>query len=95
MKIIKVEDVEIEFQKQNKGNDSKWCTYVKVREKDHDKLLFMIKTDHKPYTRFTIETGDVVMEKFMDSLNEQAALDVSIQDKKSNPMPNMFHDKNN
>tara|TARA_R110000824_G_scaffold112309_4_gene261376 strand:- start:2673 stop:2960 length:288 start_codon:yes stop_codon:yes gene_type:complete len=95
MKIIKVEDVEIEFQKQNKGNDSKWCTYVKVRHKDHDKLLFMIKTDHKPYTRFTLEDGDITTEKFMASLNEQSALDISIQDEKSNPMPKPFHDKNN
>ena len=95
MKIIKVEDVEIEFQKQNPGNDSKWCVLVKVREKDHDKLLFMIKTDHKPYTRFTIENGNVTIEKHMNSLNEQAALEISIQDEKSNPMPNTFHDKNN
>jgi hypothetical protein len=95
MKIIKVEDVEIEFQKQNKGNDSKWCVFVKVREKDHDKLLFMIKTDHKPYTRFTVENNNVTMEKHMNSLNEQSNLEISIQDEKSNPMPNTFHDKNN
>ena len=93
MKIIKVEDVEIEFQKQNPGNDSKWGVYVKVREKDHDKLLVMIKTDHKPYTRFTIEKGNIL--EAVDSMNELSALDVSIQDEKSNPMPNTFHDKNN
>ena len=57
MKIIKVDDVEIEYQKQNTDCDSKWCVFVKVRKKDHDKILFMIKTDHKPYTRFTIECG--------------------------------------
>ena len=55
----------------------------------------MIKTDHKPYTRFTLEDGDITTEKFMASLNEQSALDISIQDEKSNPMPKPFHDKNN
>ena len=93
MKIIKVDDVEIEYQKQNTDCDSKWCVFVKVREKDHDKLLFMIKTDHKPYTRFTVEKGNIL--EAVDSMNELSSLDVSIQDKKSNPMPNMFHDKNN
>ena len=43
MKIIKVDDVEIEYQKQNTDCDSKWCVFVKVRQKDHDKILFMIK----------------------------------------------------
>ena len=94
MKIIKVEDVEIEFQKQNPGNDSKWCVFVKVREKDHDKLLFMIKTNHKPYTRFTLDKGSTV-ENFMPSLNSLSQLEMSIQDEKSNPMPKPFHDKNN
>ena len=42
MKIIKVDDVEIEYQKQNTDCDSKWCVFVKVRQKDHDKILFMI-----------------------------------------------------
>jgi len=93
MKIIKVEDVEIEFQKQNPGNDSKWCVFVKVRKKDHDKLLFMIKTDHKPHTTFTVEKGNIV--EAVDSMNELSKLDISIQDEKSNPMPNTFHDKNN
>jgi len=57
--------------------------------------LFMIKTDHKPYTRFTVENNNVTMEKHMNSLNEQSSLEISIQDEKSNPMPNTFHDKNN
>ena len=53
----------------------------------------MIKTDHKPYTRFTFEKGNIL--EAVDSMNELSALDVSIQDEKSNPMPNTFHDKNN
>ena len=53
----------------------------------------MIKTDHKPYTRFTIECGDIT--KAVPSLEELSSLDVAIQDEKSNPMPNFLHDKNN
>ena len=94
MKIIEVEDVEIEFQKQNKDVSCKWCVYVKVRHKDHYKLLFMIKTNHKPYTRFTLDKGSTV-ENFMPSLNSLSQLEMSIQDEKSNPMPKPFHDKNN
>jgi len=93
MKIIKVEDVEIEYQKQNTDCDSKWCVYVKVREKDHDKLLFMIKTDHKPYTRFTIECGDIT--KAVPSLDELSSIEKHVDKETSNPMPNFFHDKNN
>ena len=70
MKIIEVEDVEIEFQKQNKDVSCKWCVYVKVRHNDHDKLLFMIKTNHKPYTRFTLDKGRTV-ENFMPRLNAE------------------------
>ena len=69
MKIIQVEDIEIEFEKQHPEVSCAWCTYVKVRnKKDHEKLLFMIKTDNKPYTRFTMNNGNTV--NLMDNLNE-------------------------
>ena len=93
MKIIKVDDVEIEYQKQNMDCDSKWCVFVKVRQKDHDKILFMIKTDHKPYTRFTIECGDIT--KAVPSLDELTSIEKAIDNETSKPMPNFFHDKNN
>ena len=93
MKIIQVDDVEIEFEKQNKDVSCRWCVYVKVRNKDHDKLLFMIKTNSKPYTRFTMNKGNTV--DFMDDIQSISKLDMNIQDEKSSPMPNMFHDKNN
>ena len=93
MKIIKVDDVEIEYQKQNTDCDSKWCVFVKVRKKDHDKILFMIKTDHKPYTRFTIECGDIT--KAVPSLDELSSIEKNIHDETSKPMPNLFNDKNN
>ena len=93
MKIIKVDDVEIEYQKQNTDCDSKWCVFVKVRQKDHDKILFMIKTDHKPYTIFTIECGDIT--KAVSSLDELTSIEKAIDDETSKPMPNFLHDKNN
>ena len=67
--IMKLEDIEIEFEKQHPEVSCKWCTYVKVKnKKDHEKLLFMIKTDNKPYARFTMNNGNTV--NLMDNLNE-------------------------
>ena len=41
MKIIQVEDIEIEFEKQHPEVSCKWCTYVKVRNKTdlHKKII--------------------------------------------------------
>ena len=58
-KIITVEDVEIEFEKQPNENVCNWCIYVRVRKKDTQHLALMIKTDNKPYTRFTLNTGNI------------------------------------
>ena len=97
-KIIEVDDLEIEFEKQHPDVSCKWCLYIRVRKKDHDKLLMMIKTNEKPKTRFTINNGDTVSlmntaqkQDLIDSLKEVTALDESIQDEKPNPMPKMFH----
>jgi|TARA_Y100000296_G_C5111880_1_gene225617 hypothetical protein len=98
MKIIDVDDLEIEFEKQHPGVSCKWCIYLRVRKKDHDKLLLMIKTNDKPKTRFTVNNGNTVtlMDKkqkadLIETLKDVTALDTSIQDEKSNPMENMFH----
>ena len=53
----------------------------------------MIKTDHKPYTRFTIECGDIT--KAVSSLDELTSIEKAIDDETSKPMPNFLHDKNN
>ncbi len=97
-KILEVDDLEIEFEKQHPEVSCKWCLYLKVRKKDHDKLLLMIKTNEKPKTRFTINNGDTVtlMDKkqktdLVETLKDVSDLDKSIQDKKSNPMDKMFH----
>ena len=49
MKILTVEKVEIEFEKQeDKDRISNWCTYIRVQVKNHQKILLMIKTDEQP-----------------------------------------------
>ena len=98
MKIIEVDELEIEFEKQHPDVSCKWCLYIKVRKKDHDKLIRMIKTNEKPKTRFTINNGDTVSlmntaqkQDLIKSLKEVSALDEDIQDQRPNPMPKMFH----
>ena len=59
-KVIKIDDMEIEFEKQNPESSCKWCVYIRVRKKDNDHLLFMFKTNHKPYPRFTYNSGKMV-----------------------------------
>ena len=59
-KVIKIDDMEIEFEKQNPESSCKWCVYIRVRKKDNDHLLFMFKTNHKPYTKFTYNAGNTV-----------------------------------
>ena len=59
-KVISIDDMEIEFEKQNSESSCKWCVYIRVRKKDKDQLLFMFKTNHKPLTRFTYNSGNLV-----------------------------------
>ena len=59
-KVISIDDMEIEFEKQNPESSCKWCVYIRIRKKDKDQLLFMFKTDHKPLTRFTYNSGNTV-----------------------------------
>ena len=48
-KIIKIDDMEIEFEKQNPESSCKWCVYVRVRKKDNDRLLsrFSVVSDQQ------------------------------------------------
>ncbi len=59
-KILTVEDIEIEFEKQNPSTSCKWCIYLRVRKDDKEKLLLMFKTDNKPYVKFTYDTGNII-----------------------------------
>ena len=61
-KIISIDDMEIEFEKQSPEISCKWCVYIRVRNDDKEKLLFMFKTDHKPRTRFTYNAGELIKE---------------------------------
>ena len=53
-KVLTVDDIEVEFEKQNPSTSCKWCVYLRVRKDDKEKLLLMFKTDNRPYTKFTI-----------------------------------------
>ena len=68
-KLLTVDDVEIEFEKQSEDHACEWCIYVKVRKNDKEQNVLMIRTNNKPYTRFTLNTGNMVT-KSKDTLSE-------------------------
>ena len=68
-KLLTVDDVEIEFEKQSEDHACEWCIYVRVRKKDKQQNVLMIKTNNKPYTRFTLNTGNIV-QKSKDALSD-------------------------
>ena len=68
-KLLTVDDVEIEFEKQSEDHACEWCIYVRVRKKEKQQNVLMIKTNNKPYTRFTLNTGNIV-QKSKDTLSE-------------------------
>ena len=68
-KLITADDVEIEFEKQNPNHACKWCIYIRVKKKNKEKNVLMIRTNNKPYTRFTLNTGNIV-KKSKDTLSE-------------------------
>ena len=68
-KLLTVDDVEIEFEKQSEDHACEWCIYIRVRKKEKQQNVLMIKTNNKPYTRFTLNTGNIV-QKSKDALSE-------------------------
>ena len=68
-KLITADAVEIEIEKQNPDHACEWCIYVKVRKNDKEQNVLMIRTNNKPYTRFTLNTGNMVT-KSKDTLSE-------------------------
>jgi hypothetical protein len=52
-KVLTVDDIEVEFEKQNSSVSCKWCVYLRVRKDNKEKLLVMFKTKNIPYTRFS------------------------------------------
>ena len=91
-KVIKIDDMEIEFEKQNPESSCKWCVYIRVRKKDNDHLLIMFKTNHKPYTRFTYNAGNTVanssktlkdiLGNTMDSIEDLRSLEKDLKGEK-------------
>jgi hypothetical protein len=59
-KVLTVDDLEIEFEKQNSEHSCNWCVYIRLRKKDKEQTVLMIRTNNKPYTRFTFNSGNTV-----------------------------------
>ena len=68
-KLLTVDDIEIEFEKQSEDHACEWCIYIRVRKKEKQQNVLMIKTNNKPYTRFTLNAGNIV-QKSKDALSE-------------------------
>ena len=91
-KVISIDDMEIEFEKQNPESSCKWCVYIRVRKKNKDQLLFMFKTNHKPLTRFTYNSVSIVtkskktlseiLNNTMEGIEELKTLEKNINDEK-------------
>ena len=91
-KVISIDEMEIEFEKQNPESSCKWCVYIRVRKKDKDQLLFMFKTNYKPLTRFTYNSGSIVkkskktlseiLSNTMEGIEELNTLEKNINDEK-------------
>ena len=59
-KLLTVEDLEIQFEKQHPSHASKWCIYIRAKIGEKTESLMMIKTDNKPYTIFSYDNGRTV-----------------------------------
>ena len=59
----------VEVRAENQDHACEWCIYVKVRKNDKEQNVLMIRTNNKPYTRFTLNTGNMVT-KSKDTLSE-------------------------
>jgi len=87
MKILKVDDLQIEFQKQAvPGGSTDWCVYIKVEKNKHEKILMMIRSPRKPYYKFTIDKGNMVT--FIDNLQDLSKVQMDMEDEVDNAKPN-------
>ena len=75
-KLLSVDGIEIEFEKQAQEHACKWCIYLRLRKKDKEQTYLMIRTDKKPFTRFSYNSGkkvcisnDTLNEIFINSVN--------------------------
>jgi hypothetical protein len=86
-KLLTVDGIEIEFEKQNTDHACKWCIYLRLKKKDKEQTFLMIRTNEKPFTRFTYNSGktvtlseEVVSEILTNSVNITGILDEMISD---------------
>ena len=90
-KVLTVDELEIEFEKQNTDHSCKWCVYIRLRKKDKEQTILMIRTNNKPYTRFTAHLGNIVnqsketlkdvLSNSMNDAEELQEIEKSINDK--------------
>ena len=90
-KVLTVDDLEIEFEKQNNNHACKWCVYIRLRKQDKEQTILMIRTNNKPYTRFTAHLGNIVnqsketlkdvLANSMNDVEELQEIEKSINDK--------------
>ena len=86
-KLLTVDEIEIECEKQNIKHACKWCIYLRLKKKDKEQTWLMVKTDKKPFTRFTYNSGETVTlseealnEILTNSVNVKGILDEMIYD---------------
>ena len=90
-KVLTVDDLEIEFEKQNNNHACNWCVYIRLRKQDKEQTILMIRTNNKPYTRFTAHLGNIVnqsketlkdvLANSMNDVEELQEIEKSINDK--------------
>jgi len=81
-KLLTVDGIEIEFEKQDPGHACKWCIYVRLKKNNKEQTLLMVKTDEKPFTRFTHNSGkmvcisdEVLNDIFVNSVNVSSIIE--------------------
>ena len=100
-KLLTVDGIEIEFEKQNTDHACKWCVYLRLKKKDKEQTFLMIRTNEKPFTRFTYNSGktvtlseEVVSEILTNSVNVTCILDEMISNyEKGKNIYYSFHEK--
>ena len=85
-KLLTAELVEIEFEKQDPENACEWCIHIRIRKKNKEHNVFTILTNEKPFTRFTLNTGNLVtnskntLSEVMSNVVELTKLEKEIAD---------------
>lgn len=87
-KLLTVDNLEIEFEKQDPSHACKWCIYIRLKKNDKEQTFLMIKTDEKPFTRFTHNSGKLV------ALSDESLSDIMFNSVNLSPVVEEFNKKN-